>query len=356
MVARFLRQKTTNRYAYVSVLVLLLVTAAPVFVLQGSVHASELLKRSVRVTSSVPGAETDHIYNFEVATSGILGSIAFEYCSNSPLFSEPCVPPVDISFAGTTLDNQSGETGFSISGISTANKLILSRPPSASVAQLVGYNFANVINPSTASQSIYIRISTYASDDATGSRIDTGAVVYSTSGGIGVGGFVPPYLTFCVGLNVSDDCSSASGNSIDLGFLSKSSTSTASSQFAGATNDLTGYTVFLTGTTMTSGNNIISALSTPSASQIGSSQFGVNARANTSPAVGQNMVGSGTATVSPDYNINNRFVFRSGDVIASSPLTTEFNRVIVSYVVNVSRSQPPGVYVATFTYIATASF
>jgi len=234
--------------------------------------------------------------------------------------------------------------------------MILTRPPVPAVPAPANYSLANVINPSTPSQSVYVRISTYASDDGTGPDTDRGAVVFSTSGGIGVGGYVPPYLTFCVGLTVGNACSSATGSSINLGLLSKNNTSVATSQFAGATNDFTGYNVFITGTTMISGNNIIPALGAPTASSLGTSQFGINLRANSAPTVGQNPVGTGTAVATPNYNIPNRFVFNSGDNIVNSPLSTDFNITTVSYMVNVNESQPPGVYAATFTYIATASF
>ncbi|HSH31807.1 MAG TPA: hypothetical protein VK963_04050 [Candidatus Saccharimonadales bacterium] len=355
MTVRFLRQKSADQKAYVWALALLL-AVAPVFILGRSARAVDLLQRSVRVTSSSPGAVSRHVYDFELATAGTLGSIAFEYCANSPLFSDPCVAPAGLSLSGASLASQTGETGFIKHTASTADKIILSRLPVGATPQPVKYEFADAINPSTASQSVYIRISTYASDDATGPSTDRGAVVYSTSSGIGVGGFVPPHLTFCVGLTVANDCSSATGNSINLGLLSKNSTSFASSQFAGATNDFTGYNVIITGTTMTSGNNIIPALPVPTASNTGASQFGVNMRANTAPTIGQDFGGVGTAAVSPDYNIPNRFIFNSGDTVANSPITTDFNTATVSYVINVSGAQPPGVYAATFTYIATASF
>jgi hypothetical protein len=107
---------------------------------------------------------------------------------------------------------------------------------------------------------------------------------------------------------------------------------------------------------MTSGNNTITALSSPTPSLPGISQFGINLRDNSSPQVGEEPAGPGTAAPAPDYNIPNFFTFRPGDTIASSSLSTEFNRLTVSYVANVSADQPVGVYSTTITYLAVAQF
>jgi hypothetical protein len=107
---------------------------------------------------------------------------------------------------------------------------------------------------------------------------------------------------------------------------------------------------------MTSGNNIIQNLTLPTASFPGTPQFGMNLRANLLPAIGQDPVGLGTGVPAPDYNIPNRFIYNSGDMIASSPLTTNYNRMTVSYLVNITADQPPGVYATTITYLATVQF
>jgi hypothetical protein len=107
---------------------------------------------------------------------------------------------------------------------------------------------------------------------------------------------------------------------------------------------------------MTSGNDTIAALSLPTSSRAGTSQFGINLRANAVPGVGADSTGSGVIAPTNNYNIPNQFKFQSGDVIASSPGPSNFKTLTVSYIVNISPNQAIGIYDTTITYICTASF
>jgi hypothetical protein len=157
-------------------------------------------------------------------------------------------------------------------------------------------------------------------------------------------------------VTVSANCSSASGDRINLGNLSTGSTKAGTSQFAGGTNSPSGYTVFIQGTTMTSGNNTIKALSVQTPSFPGNNQFGINLRDNSLPNVGTNTSGSGSATPMANYNTANQYKYLNGEAIARSTLPSDYNRMTVSYIININDSQPPGVYASTFTYLATATF
>lgn len=342
-----------NQKAIAAALALLLVV--PVLSFLKPAEAAELKRRSVRVSTSVPSAITDHTIGFDVATAATLGSIEFRYCTNSPIASDPCVVPGGLSLTTASISSQTGETGFTKHANSTVNTFILSRTPAAASLQAVRYQLSGVQNPSAVSSSFFIRIATYASDDATGPRTDEGAVVFSTDGGLGARAFVPPYLAFCVAVSVAPDCSSANGYSLDMGEFTVSTPRAVTSQFAGATNDVNGYVASMLGTTMTSGNNIINPLAAPTASSPGTSQFGVNLRSNSSPVVGQNPLGAGSAVPSNDYNQPNRFVFKNG-TLAASPISTDYNTFTVSYIVNIDSAQPPGVYATTITYLGVAQF
>jgi hypothetical protein len=221
---------------------------------------------------------------------------------------------------------------------------------------MVQYMFDNVVNPTSASQSYFVRLATYASDDATGSVVDRGSVVFVTSGELGTQAYVPPYLTFCVGVTVSLNCSAASGNSLDLGELSTKSPRTATSQFSVATNDVAGCSIFILATTLTSGNNIIPAVAAPTPSQTGISQFGLNLRFNSTPASGQDPAGVGSVVPAANYGTPNLFAFQGGSLLASSPVSTDFKLMTISYLTNVANSQAPGVYATTATFLATAQF
>jgi hypothetical protein len=107
---------------------------------------------------------------------------------------------------------------------------------------------------------------------------------------------------------------------------------------------------------MTSGVNTLPQLSTPDVSRIGTSQFGMNLRANSTPAVGQNPNGLGlSGVVSANYNQPNFYTFNSGDVLISAT-DPDLEKYTVSYIANVSKNQAPGIYVSSLTYIAVASF
>ncbi len=291
---------------------------------------------------------------FDIGTAASVGSMTFEFCSNSPLFSQPCTAPAGLNAAATTLVSQTGEVGFSIDPSSTASKIVLTRAPSISSLVTAHYIFSNITNPSSVGTT-YARISTYASTDGTGSRIDEGGLAFSTARSVEVTSYVPPYLTFCVGVTVALDCSSAGGEFLGFGELSSSQTKYMTSQYSGATNDFGGYSTSLTGITMTSGSNFIPALNLPTSSQVGVSQFGMNLRANSIPGVGNDPSGVGTSQISSDYATSNQFTFKN-QVLSYSTTSTDFNLFTVSYIVNITGSQPAGIYNTTLTYIATAAF
>jgi len=329
--------------------------ALPLFHFVRVAHAADLLQRSIQITNSAAGATTEHAFSFNIIISGSVGSMAFQYC-DSPLLDVPCVAPAGIDASGATLDSQAGVTGFSVDPSTTSNRLVIGRSPVAETPQPATYTFSNIVNPSAISDTTYVRILTYPTSDGTGPHSNYGAVAFSTARQLGTIAYVPPYLAFCVGTTVALDCSTAAGLSINLGEFASSYSSFATSQFAGATNDPGGYATYITGTTMTSGNNIIDPLTTTSTSQVGTGQFGINLRSNGNPTVGTNRVGSGTAIPSVQYNQTNNFRFTSGSQLTNSPISTDYNRFTVSYLVNVDDDQAPGVYTSTFTYTATAAF
>ena len=127
-------------------------------------------------------------------------------------------------------------------------------------------------------------------------------------------------------------------------------------QFVTATNAQSGYSVYIQGNTLTSGNNVIPSLVTPTASQTGNAQFGINLRSNTNPSTGNDPTGPGNGSPVGNYNLVNRFTYNSGDTIASSSAADDFRLYTVSYIVNVDKTQPVGVYASTFTYICLANF
>jgi hypothetical protein len=316
-----------------------------------------LINRSVTISTGQVSAVATHSFKFSLPTTSDVGSIVFDYCADNAHFDSPCTAATGADVSGAVLASQSGNIGFSIdSADSTPSKIVLTRPAAAGLMVNSTYVFNNIINPSLPGVATYVRISTHAATDGSGPVVDHGAVAFAAQNQFEVDAYVPPFLQICVGVSVAPDCSSTTGDSIDLGILSSQHANDAQSQFAVATNDTNGYNVFGLGNTMTSGNNIIQSLQTPTPSFPGTPQFGINLRANLLPPVGQDPVGLGTGIPTADYNQPNKFLFNDGDLISSSPLNSNYNRMTVSYLVNVPAGQAPGIYATTVTYLAVAEF
>jgi hypothetical protein len=337
--------------------ILFTMTCLGMYQLHSRSQALHIQNHSVSISTAVVSATASHNFSFTYPSTSSVGSIVLLYCDGGALQPMPCNAPAGLDTSGAVLASQSGNAGFSIDAPnSTSNKIVLTRASSAGATVASTYNFNNIINPSTANATTYVRISTYATTDGTGPDNDDGAVAFATVDKFQVGAFVPPFIKLCVGITVAADCSSISGNSINLGILSSSATRFATSEFAAGTNSFTGYNIFALGTTMTSGNNVIPAINPAGTSKVGTSQFGLNLRANTSPALGANPQGAGTGVPLAGYNTPNIFKFQNGDNISSSNLATDYSKMTTSYVVNINSAQAAGIYATTITYLAVGEF
>ncbi len=339
----------------VTIMVLLFIAAGPFTYLRAG--AATMTVRSVKLSNSDAGATATYGFTFDIITQHLLGSIQMQFCSNDPFPGLPCTPPVGMDASTATLTSQTGAVGFTISPNSTANNLLITRPASVSVPITSSYEFSGITNPSAAG-SYYVRLQTFASTDGSGAAIDSGGLAFVIGAGkVSLSVKVPPYLLFCSGVVINDNfCTSTTGDYINFGNLSAVTAKSAQSQLLVATNGQFGYGITMSGTTMTSGTNVITAMSVDDVSRPGLNQFGVNLRANSSPAIGSDPVGPGTGQPTPNYNIPDRFRFNSGDIIASNANPEDTRKYTVSYIVNISGGQPVGVYVTTLSYICLANF
>lgn len=320
------------------------------------VYGAELSDRRLQMSSSVASATATYELGFDISTPGPLGSISVQFCSNSPIFPDPCVAPAGMSLAGVALTDQTGETGFSLAPSPASNALLLSRPVAPSSIGPVTYTLTNVVNPNEIG-SYYVRMQTYATSDASGPATDFGAIAFAINYDLSISAEVPPYLIFCAAITIPIlDCESAEGSYINFGELSSTRPSFGTSQVLAASNAKDGYNVTLDGTTMTSGNNEITALVAADASRPGTPQFGMNLRANASPSGGSEPDGPGTGAPLTGYDTANFFKFVAGDIVVSTDKPDEMRRFTASYLVNVPRTQPAGVYVSTVTYICLGNF
>jgi len=336
----------------------IILTAALLFQVVPLSHAATALgDRYDLVADSRASATTVHQIGFTFRNTAVpVGSILLEFCSNDPLVLTACTAPNGFNIAASTLAAQTGETGFLIAPGSPNNAVVLSRPAAAPTVGPSTYQFDNVINPSDGG-TYYLRISTYTSIDATGVHIEEGGVALTNNDQLVIASEVPPHLTFCAGVTINNfDCNTASSFILNLGEFSTRQTKADSSQMIVTTNAAGGYSISVSGTTLTSGNNVINAPVTPTASATNKSQFGINLTSNGNPVVGSNTSGSGSGSAASGYNGNNLFKFIDGDKVASSATSSEWNKFTVSYIANIDSNQAPGSYATTLSYICLGNF
>ena len=329
---------------------LMVLTVAPVW-------ADRLGSRGLELGNSYPSATTTYRFFLTINTSSAgIGSIKILLCSNSPLIDDSCTIPSGLDVTRERIVAASGLPAFSVFPVTT-NELLISWGPTAITPPFpVSVTLADIVNPDSIGP-YYGRMSTYNTTNGTGPMVDSGGLAFAIIANLEISSYVPPYLTFCAGISIpAYNCTVATGNYINFGDLNSTHSSQGSSQLLLATNAANGYTIQVYGTTMTSGNNVIKALSGNGASHPGSPQFGINLRANSLPRVGANPSGPGSGQPSPGYGISNSFRFVSNDIVASSPVADNWRRYTVSYLVNVPPGQAPGVYVSTLTYVASGSF
>ncbi len=353
-----LRIPGLSRPRFLTLTLVLLLAAVVPFVVFGTSSAAMLSFRHLQLSDgTISHAGVKYSFSFNTNTSGPIGSVSFEVCSNYQYENgDPCTIPNGFDASNATLTGQTGITDFNLQTPPTNSRLLVRRPiATAVVPQQLTVEFSNLKNPSDIG-SYYVRIQTYASTDGNGPEVDYGVVVFATNDGISISTEVPPYLQFCTGITIDGfNCGTAQGSFISFGELSSRAPRVATSQMLASTNAIYGYSITLAGSTMTAGTNVIPAMS-GGISRPGSNQFGLNARANNTPEVGSDADGPGFTSPSNGYQTPNQFKFVNGDIIASSATTDDFRKLTMSYVVNVGSNQPPGRYVATISYICLANF
>ena len=150
---------------------------------------------------------------------------------------------------------------------------------------------------------------------------------------------------------------SLGANSLNLGTLSTAATITGSHTMNVSTNAANGVAVTYSGATLTSGANTITAMSTAAASSVGTEQFGINAKLNTTPAVGAECSGTvPIAAAATGYATVNSYKFVTGETIVSSTGSINSTVCTISYIANIAPPTEAGSYTSTLTYVATGTF
>lgn len=332
-----------------------IITLTTVHLLAAS--GTQLADRSLTLSDGRAGqTAVAYAFQFQPLTTDPIAMVRFQICANDPFPDTPCTAPVGFDAAGATLTDQSGDTGFTLSAQSTTNELVLERTALASAGLQNRYEFSGLTNP-TDIGTYYVRVQTFADVNLTDPSNGYGGIAFVINDAVDVQATVPPYLLFCVGVTVTGfNCNSVIGDYINFGEFDSRQASQASTQMLAATNAVDGYTIRVSGRTLTSGNNEIAAMSITDVSRPGTSQFGLNLRANSAPPGGQEVSGAGSGTPVGGYGQSNFFRFANGDVVAASTAPDDARKYTTTYVVNVTSGQAPGVYVSTMNYIALGSF
>lgn len=160
-----------------------------------------------------------------------------------------------------------------------------------------------------------------------------------------------PFLQFIV-----------NGTNTDVGVLSTGSTTTTTSTFSVKSYLSSGYSVVTVSNPPTNNNYTMNALSSPTASSVGTEQFGMNLVANTNPTTfGANPSQKPSSVFSfgaaaPGYNTSNLYKYVPGSVIASSTSSSGETDFTISYIFNISPVTPGGTYTFNDVLVATATF
>lgn len=232
-------------------------------------------------------------------------------------------------------------SSFGMNGLAVANSVPQSSSTHYSVNE-VFFGSGGDLNDCSAS---------YCAKEAAG---ETGVGNTSSSNYQAQGGFNTdrtPFIQFLV-----------TNPGTDLGTLTSSTTKTATATFSVKTYLSSGYSVKQTSPGPTNSSYVMTSPSTPTASAVGTEQFGINLVANTNPVTfGANPTQNPDATfshgqVSANYATANKYMYAQNDTVAYSNESSGETDYTISYIFNVSNLTPGGQYVLHHVLVATATF
>lgn len=153
-----------------------------------------------------------------------------------------------------------------------------------------------------------------------------------------------------------------SSTSLDLGTLSSSATSSGTATFSVRTYLASGYVVITRGAPPTSESGAtIAPMTAGGVSSIGTEQFGMNLKDNSTPNIGAEAAQIPDSSfsygyASTGYGTANNFRYNTGDTIAQSDSSSGQTDYTISYIVNISPITEAGVYVFTQDLIVVGTY
>jgi len=166
------------------------------------------------------------------------------------------------------------------------------------------------------------------------------------------------------------------GGSQNLGILDSDTTGTTTMLVKVRDYLTNGYVLQIAGAPPSQGSHTLTTLTTPSTSQPGTEQFGINLAANSTPSIGANPVQVPSGSVSfgqvisgddtlqgtnPNsdegyFDAADLFMYKDGDIVARSTTSSGETDYTVSMILNVSNVTPGGHYVGTYSAVVTPIF
>lgn len=202
------------------------------------------------------------------------------------------------------------------------------------------------------------------------SAIGSGGLIQSSSanyqgrdsiGDIGVGPAASSNFRIAAGSTTTNDpaLSVAVNGTINFNAFSAATATTATTTFTVLNYTTYGYIVQIIGNAPSNGSTTIAPMATTGPSVAGTSQFGINLVANTSPvSVGANPNNGqfGYGTVAGNYATSNSYRYVSGETIAQATRNSGTTTYTITYLVNVPALTPGGIYSSAQTLIVTGTY
>lgn len=202
------------------------------------------------------------------------------------------------------------------------------------------------------------------------SSIGTGGLIQSSSanykgrdsiGDISIGSAASSNYQIAAGSTTTNDpaLSISINGTINFGNFTASSATTATTTFTVLNYTTYGYVAQIIGNPPTNGSTTIAPMTTTGPSVAGTSQFGINLVANTSPvSVGANPDNGqfGYGAVTPNYSTPNSYRYVSGEAVAQATKNSGITTYTITFLVNVPALTPGGVYTSNQTLVVTGTY
>lgn len=377
--------------ALASAALLLVASVVPVLIHRDQAQAALVTTRSITMSSSADGTLTagqnvTYDVQFDLGSNQTTGSIAVQFCSNSPIIGDSCTAPTgfDVDAATEATGGSNDLSGFTKDATETVvNRFVaaVDTPAADVIGDTVHITLSGVDNPDGANGTFYARVFTYATSDGTGASTDAGGIALSTAAQITVTSKVQERLVFCVyTTGAGNDCTGKSGTAIALGdtngvldpagpYVDKNA------KFSITTNASGNAVVRVKGATLTTGAYTIDAIGgTPATSALGTEQFGLCVYESAGSGLTEDAVydggagaecagttqSAGTGTVGGNGTADFAFDTASttstyGDAIATKAAGA-YSTGTLATIGNISNTTEAGIYTTTLTFIATGTY